>query len=518
MRDFIIIGSGFGGSVSACRLAQSGASVLVLERGRRWEATDYPIKEAWLFDPDAPEKFNGWLDFRLFGHMNVVQGAGIGGGSLVYANISMEARRDVFDKGWPSEITYAALQPYYKRVKEFMNVQPVPDNQVPERFKLMKRAAEANAWGDRFLPMELCVEFDPQYDLKNWDPNDEAFAYSVKHKNQHGVEVGTCVHCGNCDIGCKYKAKSTLDKNYIPVAEKAGAEFRPLHVVRRIESKGDSYVVHFDRIVDGKLVAGTESATNVIVACGSLGSTEMLLRNRDEYKTLRNVSDFLGHNWTSNGDFLTAAIYKDYKPYPHRGPTITSAIDFGDGKYRDQRFWIQDGGYPNLLVNYLEGFDRTAAKVIAKALENVFDDNVMPWVRPGRRQGQRPPLPRPQVVLAVQEASADGLGHRRKRAALQRHLRHAPRPLEGDRRNGQAGVRVPLEGAEDPRHTASARRLQHGEQREGRRRQSLRPGLRTSRPLRDRRRDHPRADRTQSDAHDRRTGGAGDGAHPEAVA
>src|SRR5947207_3962838 len=87
MPDFIIIGSGFGGSVSACRLAQSGASVLVLERGRRWEANDYPIRQSWLFDPDKPEKFNGWLDFRLFGHMNVVQGAGIGGGSLVYANI-----------------------------------------------------------------------------------------------------------------------------------------------------------------------------------------------------------------------------------------------------------------------------------------------------------------------------------------------------------------------------------------------------------------------------------------------
>lgn len=387
MRDFIIIGSGFGGSVSACRLAQSGASVLVLERGRRWEARDYPIKEAWLFDPDAPEKFNGWLDFRLFGHMNVVQGAGIGGGSLVYANISMEARPDVFDKGWPAELSYGELKPYYDRVAKFMNVQRVPENQVPERFKLMKAAAEANAYGDRFMPMELCVEFNPDYDMKNWDMNDDAQAYSVVHKNQHGVEVGTCVHCGNCDIGCKYKAKSTLDKNYIPVAENAGAEFRPLHVVRRIESDNGGYVVHFDRIVDGKLIAGKESAKNVIVACGSLGSTEMLLRNRDEYKTLRNVSDFLGRNWTSNGDFLTPAMYTDLKPYPHRGPTITSAIDFGDGKYRGQRFWVQDGGYPNLLVNYLEGFDRKAAKLIARALENVFDDNVMPWFAQGVDKG-----------------------------------------------------------------------------------------------------------------------------------
>jgi cholesterol oxidase len=386
-RDFIIIGSGFGGSVSACRLAQSGASVLVLERGRRWEATNYPIKDSWYFDPDSPEKHNGWLDFRLFGKMNVVQGAGIGGGSLVYANISMEARPDVFDKGWPAELTYNELKPYYDRVAKFMNVQRVPENQVPERYKLMKRAAEANAYGDRFMPMELCVEFNADYDLKNWDTNDNAEAYSVKHLNQHGVEVGTCVHCGNCDIGCKYKAKSTLDKNYIPVAEKAGAEFRPLHVVRKIEASNGGYDVHFDRIVDGKLIAGKESAKNVIVACGSLGSTELLLRNRDELKTLRNVSDFLGRNWTSNGDFLTPAMYKDYKPYPHRGPTITSAIDFGDGAYRGQKFWVQDGGYPNLLVNYLHSFDRKAAQAIAKALENVYDDNVMPWFAQGVDKG-----------------------------------------------------------------------------------------------------------------------------------
>ena len=387
-RDFIIIGSGFGGSVSACRLAQGGASVLVLERGRRWEATDYPIKNSWFFDPDKPEKFNGWLDFRLFGHMNVVQGAGIGGGSLVYANISTEARPDVFDKGWPAELTYKELKPYYDRVAKFMNVQRVPENQVPERYHLMKRAAEANAWGDRFLRMELCVEFNENYDLKNWDPNDDAFAYSVMHKNQHGVEQGTCVHCGNCDIGCKYKAKSTLDKNYIPVAEMAGAEFRPLHVARRIESKGGEYTVYFDRIVDGKLVPGKESAKNVIIACGSLGSTEMLLRNRDEYKTLPNVSQFLGHNWTSNGDFLTPAMYpKGQEPYPHRGPTITSAIDFGDGGFRGQKFWVQDGGYPNLLVNYLQGVDRASAKAIAKALENVFDDNVMPWFAQGVDKG-----------------------------------------------------------------------------------------------------------------------------------
>lgn len=388
--DYIIIGSGFGGSVTACRLAEKGAKVLVLERGRRWEQSSYPIRDAWIYDSDKPEKHNGWLDFRLFGHMNVVQGAGIGGGSLVYANISTEARRDVFDNGWPPEITYNELKPYYDTVARFMNVQRVPENQVPERFKLMKRAAEAKGWGNRFEPLELCVEFDENYDLKNYDPDDRAEAFSQKKINQHGAQIGTCVHCGNCDIGCKYGAKSTLDKNYIFVAEQKGAEFRPLHVVRSIEpagGDGDGYVVRFDRIVQGKLVPGSETAKRVIVAAGSLGSTELLLRCRDERKTLPYVSDRLGEGWTSNGDFLTAAFYSSFKPYPHRGPTITSAIDFGDGVYEGQKFWIQDGGYPNLLVNYLESFDKRAAHAIARAFENVFDDDVMPWFAQGVDRG-----------------------------------------------------------------------------------------------------------------------------------
>jgi cholesterol oxidase len=80
-------------------------------------------------------------------------------------------------------------------------------------------------------------------------------------------------------------------------------------------------------------------------------------------------------------------MYKDYKPYPHRGPTITSAIDFGDGAYKNQRFWIEDGGYPNLVVNYLRNFDTKTARAIAKALENVFDDNVMPWFAQGVDRG-----------------------------------------------------------------------------------------------------------------------------------
>src|SRR5690348_6595473 len=104
--DAIVIGSGFGGAVMACRLAEKGLAVLVLERGRRWEVDDYPrgMSPNWIWDQFQPHRFNGWIDLRFFQGMAVAQGAGVGGGSLIYANVSVEAKPELFDEGWPPEI------------------------------------------------------------------------------------------------------------------------------------------------------------------------------------------------------------------------------------------------------------------------------------------------------------------------------------------------------------------------------------------------------------------------------
>src|SRR5690606_23590629 len=116
--DYVIVGSGFGGSVSACRLAAAGRKVLVLERGRRWTPDAYPREtgDAWIWDPDEPEKQNGWIDLRIMDQMWVAQGAGVGGGSLIYANVSIDAPRASFASGWPSQINADSLASYYGRV------------------------------------------------------------------------------------------------------------------------------------------------------------------------------------------------------------------------------------------------------------------------------------------------------------------------------------------------------------------------------------------------------------------
>lgn len=394
--DVIVIGSGFGGAITGCRLAEKGAKVLMLERGRRWDVKDYPRglkKEEWLYDAQAPEKLNGWVDFRYFGDMSVVQGAGVGGGSLIYANVSIEAKPWLFKNGWPPEITYTELKPFYDAVGKMLNVQEVPDHQLTPRSLLMKEAANKIGEGHRFQKLPLAVTFNPNWHPGLEDPfNDK---HSEKRTNAQGVEQGTCVHCANCPIGCQVRAKNTLDLNYIPWAEKHNAEVRPLHVVRYIQPEGSGYRVFFDRIdqKNKKLIPGSEFANRVIVAAGSLGSTELLLRCRDEYKTLPKLSPFLGRNWSSNGDFLTPATYKDRKILPAQGVTISTAIDFLDDVAPDPQFFIEDGGTPNVVKNLLESVknDPKENPLLKVALEQLMRllgpaepfANVMPWFAQG---------------------------------------------------------------------------------------------------------------------------------------
>jgi cholesterol oxidase len=397
--DVIVIGSGFGGAITSCRLSQAGFKVLVLERGRRWDKTNFPRKpeDAWLWSHDRPESENGWLDLRLFPGMSVAAGAGVGGGSLIYANISCEAPKPIFDQGWCPEITYQELKPHYDTVADFMDVGPVPDSQWTGRMKLMHDAAVASGHGDRFQKLDLAVSFDP-----NWTYADDyakGEQGSTAFTNKHGAPQGTCVHLGNCDIGCDVLAKNTLDRNYLYVAEnQCHAEIRPLHLVDRIEPLPDgTYRVSFDSLETGSRVPGSETARIVIVAAGSMGSTELLLRARDIHRTLPKVSPTLGLHWSGNGDFLTPAFYPFRDVEASKGPTIASAINFEDGSQGGNKFWIQDGGIPDLAIAYLlrKGDDPSIgwkAKLTIDLLKRFLHATeplrpVMPWFAQGDDAG-----------------------------------------------------------------------------------------------------------------------------------
>jgi cholesterol oxidase len=392
--DAVVIGSGFGGAITSCRLAEKGYRVVVLERGREWNPTNFPRNpdDPWVFDANDPAKRNGWVDLRVFPNMTVAQGAGVGGGSLIYANISIPAKKETFDAGWPAEITFAELAPHYATVGRMLDVKPVPTSQWPQRTKLMKAAADAAGFSDRFEPLELAVSFDGDWNYEL--PNAHAVARSKTFVNAHGVQQGTCVHLGNCDIGCDVNARNTLDLNYLAVAKKKGADVRPLHLVRAIAPDPQGYRVSYERIEGGALVPGEVTGRLVIVAAGSLGSTELLLRCRDLHQTLPAISARLGIGWSSNGDFLTPAIHPFRHVDPTHGPTITAAINLLDHGADGQDVFIEDGGFPDVAAAYLrrqianpptDPFARRIIESLRPLLgANLLLDHVMPWFAQAR--------------------------------------------------------------------------------------------------------------------------------------
>lgn len=389
--DAIIIGSGFGGAVSACRLAQAGRKVLVLERGRRWKPETYPraADDAWLWDQDNAHRLNGWAELRAFSDMWVVAAAGVGGGSLIYANVSVEAKLEVFRRGWPPGITRTTLQPYYDEVGRMLAVQELPDNQLTARTLLMREAAQACGWGDRFRKLPLAVSFDPKWDPTRPEPRHDR--HSRSFTNAHGMLQGTCVQCGNCDIGCQVSAKNTLDLNYLAIAETLGAVILPLHLVHKLEPLKQGWRVHFDILEpDGnRRVPGSLSAAKVLLGAGSIGSTELLLRCRDEHGTLPGISARLGHGWAHNGDFMTPAFYDKRTISPSHGVTISAAIDLLDHSGPNgQGLFVEDGGMPNLAGHFvrrrLAKLPRGKLRSFWRELGALVDDgdpleNMMPW-------------------------------------------------------------------------------------------------------------------------------------------
>jgi cholesterol oxidase len=372
--DVIVVGSGFGGAVTACRLAEAGARVLVLERGHRWTPDRFPRKlgDEWLYAHDSPEKFHGWLDLRFFKRMAVAQGAGVGGGSLCYSSVLLDADSSRFESGWPPEITVAELEPYYQKARKMLGARPIPEGQRTARYKLARRAAERSGLAGRYESLPLAISFDEAWNYDLPDPINAK--HSRSFDNAQGVKQGTCVHLGNCDLGCDVHAKNTLDLNYIPAAEARGAEVRPLHLVRSVTPAGSGYRVDFDRINGGRLVPGYEEADRVVLSAGSLGTTEILLRCRNQYRTLKGLSPQLGRSWSANANVLTPDQY-DRSEGVHQsiGPTISGGIDFTDGPGGGPRYIIEDDGFPNLLLNALEaraGSPGLGANFLAWALRS----------------------------------------------------------------------------------------------------------------------------------------------------
>jgi len=339
--DVVVIGSGFGGAIPACRLAVAGKSVCVLERGRRWEPADFPRTTPEVARAFWTPRDLGLLDIRSFRRVDVIQASGVGGGSLVYLNVNWRPRPAVFeDPRWPAGITRETLEPYYDLSREVLEARTL----TPPAGWPMPPRTEA------FLDAVRRTKREPVL------VNIAVYTGPPRENPYGGAPQSACIYCGNCMLGCRVHAKNTLDLNYLAVAERFGAEVHPLHRVDRIEPIDEGqggYRVTFRRLTPGDEGTGTVVGRRVVVAAGTLGTNDLLLRARDEHRTLPKLSRALGTGFSINGDYLlngTVRAKRDVDPV--LGPSITGGVEVGtDG----EGVFVSDIGYPDPWLWFLQG-------------------------------------------------------------------------------------------------------------------------------------------------------------------
>jgi cholesterol oxidase len=316
--DFVVVGSGFGGSVSAMRLAQKGYRVAVVEAGKRWRQGDFPktnwnaFKYFW-----APKlRCFGIQNITLLKGVMVLHGSGVGGGSLVYANTLMRPAAAVFeDPAWSGAVAWEReLAPHFETARRMLGVTKNPALLEGER--TLQRVSERMHSAASFHATEVGVYFGEA----NRTVPDPYFSGA-------GPERTGCTLCGGCMVGCRYGAKNTLDQNYLYFAEAWGARVLPELKVTRVVPVDAGYELETRSTTSLLPRSGPKlRAKRVVLAAGVLGTVELLLKNRDQYRTLPQVSPRLGDFVRTNGESLLGATSFDAHRDLSRGIAIGAAF------------------------------------------------------------------------------------------------------------------------------------------------------------------------------------------------
>ncbi len=285
------------------------------------------------------------MDYAAFRKVDVIQGAGVGGGSLHYFNVNLPADPRIFeDRRWPAALTRAALDPFYGAALEMLESRPL--RPPPGRDSLPRRSVAFLAAGRKAGLNPEAVAIAVHTDMARLNP-------------ATGLDQSPCTYCGNCLYGCDIGAKNTLDTNYLAIAERRhGAEILPLHVVDNIVgSPGGGYDVGFRRLdpfdAGREGMPGTLHGTTVVVSAGALGSTGLLLSCRDRHRSLPDLPAALGRQFSTNGEFLFAFAHDtDRRCDPGVGPPITARVSVSTPAHL---ITVEDLGLPDSLLWYLEG-------------------------------------------------------------------------------------------------------------------------------------------------------------------
>ncbi len=318
--DYIVIGSGFGGSVSALRLAEKGYRVLVLEKGKRLGAKDFPKTNwnvrKWFWLPAL--RFFGFFKLTPFRHITVMSGVGVGGGSLVYANALQVPKQEFFRSPSWSHLSdwEQELNPFYALAASMLGASPCPRLEIGDL--ALKTLASR-------IGKEQCFE-----------PTNTAVFYGTPEKTVpdpyfggKGPDRSGCTFCGGCMIGCRQNAKNTLDKNYLYLAERLGATIRPESEVTGVVPLGqqdgsEGYRVTWKRSTSFFGHAGSATCRGIVFSGGVLGTVPLLLKLKDSSLPL--LSSRVGCRVRTNSESLMAITALDRKTVFSDGVAIGSIL------------------------------------------------------------------------------------------------------------------------------------------------------------------------------------------------
>jgi cholesterol oxidase len=341
--DWIIVGSGFGGSVAALRLSEKGYRVLVLEQGRRFRRQDFAKSNwnlrRWLWMPSLTCR--GILRMTFFRHATVLSGVGVGGGSLVYANTLPQPKSSFFeDPTWSHLADWKQeLQPHYKTAEQMLGATQVPFSTPAD--DALGQIADDLGLSDQHCPVNVGVFFG--------DGDDSGKMVDDPYFNGAGPPRAACTKCGACMVGCRVGAKNTLDYNYLYLAEKNGTVIQADTQVTKVQQMPDSsFRIEAKQLHKRK--PQKFSAKRVVMAGGVLGTLKLLLSMSQRQDGLPQLSQQLGKSVRTNSESLTAVQAGPSKVDHSKGLAIGSILHLNETAHVETVRYPAGSGFFRLLM------------------------------------------------------------------------------------------------------------------------------------------------------------------------
>ncbi|WP_114750991.1 GMC family oxidoreductase N-terminal domain-containing protein [Pleomorphovibrio marinus] len=378
--DVVVVGSGYGGSIAASRMARAGYKVCLLEKGKEFLPGEFPrtLKQAagemnFIRGRSSGINRNGLYEFTMGNGINVFKGCGLGGTSLVNANVSIRPETRVMeDAAWPAAIRNdpKSFEAGMGRAWDMLKPNPYPEGQkgypVLKKTEAMRKSAAH--MGEPFRLLDINVNFEDK-------------------ENHVGIKQAKCTNCGDCVTGCNISAKNTTAMNYLPDAFNHGAEIFVEINVRHLEREGSDWLLFFHPVGIGRENFDAPlmfvRAKKVILSAGALGSTEILMRSREKGLSL---SERIGKRFTGNGDVLGFGYNNDVPingiglgrkgtdEIAKVGPCITSVIDIREREVLEEGMTLEEGTVPGPIRMIMPKSLVTFSRLVGRKTDRGFWD------------------------------------------------------------------------------------------------------------------------------------------------